>query len=57
VLPLKLSGTAVIYPSQNPYHYRARAADCDKAAYDAATTATDQAILLHCAARWYRMAD
>jgi hypothetical protein len=47
----------VINRSTNLSYYRARAVDCENAAYDQATTATDQAILLHCAARWYRMAN
>ena len=47
----------MIYRSKTASYYRARSADCENAAHDAATTATDQAILLHCAAQWYRMAD
>ena len=42
---------------KNRSYYRSRAIDCETAAFDEATTEAEQAILLHCAARWHRLAN
>jgi hypothetical protein len=47
----------VRYQTKNPSYYRARAADCENAAHDVATTEAERVILLRAAAQWRRLAD
>ena len=45
------------YRTKNPSYYRARAADCENAAHDVATTEAERVILLRAAAQWRQLAE